>query len=182
MGPNLVFRVRFASSSNFGFKRSEFGFRQTDTDRQNDIHNNNNTRDNDSNAHDSDIIISKDSENNNNNDSNYNKSNVNVYKPMQIFVKPIFGRTFTLVGSPADSIASVKESIYKIDGTPPLLQRLVMSSRPLEDHSTLQNYRLERECTIHVTLRLQFPLAQTLHLPCLCFRPPDMVSEEPHTA
>ena len=36
----------------------------------------------------------------------------------------------------------------------PFLQRLVMSSRPLEDHSTLQNYRLERECTIHVTLRL----------------------------
>ena len=70
---------------------------------------------------------------------------------MQIFVKP---RTVTLVVSPADSIASVKESIYKKDGTPPLLQRLVMSSRPLEDHSTLQNYKLERECTIHVTLRL----------------------------
>ena len=143
MGPNLVFHQKFLVSDRTDGQTDALSMflahdnnAHDDNNRNahdnkndnNDINNNNNTRNNDSNAHDnnnahdSDIIISNDSENNtNNNDNNYNKSNGNVYKPMQIFVKPIFGRTFTLVGSPADSIASVKESIYKIDGTPPLL-------------------------------------------------------------
>ena len=123
----------------------------------NDSHNSNNDDQNNSNSNsDSDkkSNVNDDDIMYNANDNNKYRSNNDNEIPIQIFIKSVSGCTFIIVASPADSITNIKERIYAIGGTPLILQRLVMSSKPLEDGTILQHYGLERECTIHVTLCL----------------------------
>ena len=62
--------------------------------------------------------------------ANYTASTI-----LQLVIKPVSGQTYTINTTPHDSITTIKSKIFDHDGTPPALQRLVSSSKPLNEAS-----------------------------------------------
>ena len=87
--------------------------------------------------------------------SNYTASTI-----PQLFIKPVSSHTYTINANPRDSITTIKSKIFDHDGTPPSLQRLISSSKPLNKASTVLDEGLVQGCTIHVALHRCVP-----HLP-----------------
>jgi len=74
---------------------------------------------------------------------------------MHIFVKTLTGKTIALDVKPTDIIETVKFKIEIQEGIPVDQQRLIFSSRQLENGKTLSEYNIQRDSTLYVVLRLR---------------------------
>ena len=74
---------------------------------------------------------------------------------MQVFVKTPSGATLTLHAEASDTIERLKAQLQDREGMPAEQQRLLFGGRPLQDCRTLSDYNIQRECTLHLALRLR---------------------------
>ena len=107
-----------------------------------------------------------------------------------IFVQDMTGCTFALEVKPSDTMANVKTKIQDHEGIPPDRQRLVLAGQPLDDAYTLEDYKIQRESTIHMIAMgpsrevAVNSLAQSTPEPmswtcaaCTCENPPALASD-----
>ena len=71
-----------------------------------------------------------------------------------IFAKTLTGKIVTLNVELIDTIATVKEKIEDQTDIPPERQQLIFKGQQLEDGLTLSDYKIAKESTLHVVLRL----------------------------
>jgi ubiquitin C len=72
---------------------------------------------------------------------------------MQILVKMLNEKTFTLLVDQLDTIEIVKKKIQEKEGFMPDTQRLLFSGKCLADHMHLADYGIQEESTLHLVLR-----------------------------
>ena len=75
-------------------------------------------------------------------------------KGWRIFVKTFTGETISFEVNPSLSVRSLKVRVHERKGITPKHQRLVSAGKQLEDDCTLSDYNIQKEITIHLSLRL----------------------------
>lgn len=84
---------------------------------------------------------------------------VSIHPPLpvdgiQVFVKNLSGKSITITIRLSDRVSTLKENIYDKEGIPPGNQRLVFSGKELEGKKMISTYNIDKEATIHLSLRL----------------------------
>ena len=74
---------------------------------------------------------------------------------MVLFVKTLNGKNLELFVEPHETIEHLKLRIFVKEGIPTDEQRLIYANKQLEDNRTLIDYNIQRECTLHLILRLR---------------------------
>lgn len=70
-----------------------------------------------------------------------------------MFIKMLDGKTTCFQASSSYSIYFLKLFIQQIAGIPIFEQRLIFSRWQLEGNRTFADYKMQRECTVHLMLR-----------------------------
>jgi len=73
---------------------------------------------------------------------------------MQIFVKDLAGKTITVAAQPCMTVNEVKLAVTKRVGIPSREQRLIYAGKQLADSSSLFDYNIQNEATLHLVLHL----------------------------
>ena len=79
---------------------------------------------------------------------------------MQIFVKLPSGQNITLLVAPSSTVGYVKAKIQDMESIPFAEQRLNLAGTQLKGSHTLNNYNIQKDATLHLTLRLSGGVAK----------------------
>ena len=79
-----------------------------------------------------------------------------IRREMQINIKILTGyNSFTLIMNTTDTVQQVKIQIQDKEGIPPHQQILIFGNKMLEDGRTLGSYKIHKESTLNLVLRLR---------------------------
>ena len=74
---------------------------------------------------------------------------------MELYLKTLTGNTITLNVDQYEHVGYLKTRIFEKEQIPVGQQKLVFAGKLLEDNKTLENYNIEKECTIQLFLKLK---------------------------
>lgn len=74
---------------------------------------------------------------------------------MELYIKTLTGNTITLNVDQYEHVGYLKTRIFEKEQIPVGQQKLVFAGKLLEDNKTLENYNIEKECTIQLFLKLK---------------------------
>jgi ubiquitin C len=73
---------------------------------------------------------------------------------MQLYIKTLCGRVFTVMVHPYDTILDIREKIEMKEGISPDMQTLYFHGLKLDD-GQLMDYHITRDSMLYLTLRLR---------------------------